>query len=222
MLPCLTIVLVAFWAQGLYPGVLLHPAEEMRRVHRLSASFFWEWLLPLFCGETLKRLFPVGASLGMGSSPPLCFFSALSLRRSLAPKPWWGVPCGRSGRSGPTAQKVVRSFRDGMLGVRVTGVLASETDARAGLTIFQHTVGEMWRRTLEFRPVPRNMPSSPCPNGLPPKSSRHSRLLQRLQPCHSRARYAGPVQPWFIGARNWRRRRCRIAAAHVLTDPPRP
>ena len=48
--PCLGIVIVAFWAQGLYPGVLIHPAEEMRRVFlcislvalgMASTTFLW-------------------------------------------------------------------------------------------------------------------------------------------------------------------------------------
>src|SRR5580658_4574943 len=32
LMPCAMMLLVAFWAQGLYPGVLLHSAEEMRRI----------------------------------------------------------------------------------------------------------------------------------------------------------------------------------------------
>src|ERR1700730_18506049 len=37
VVPCALMLLVAFWAQDLYPGVLLHSAEEMRRIF-FSAS----------------------------------------------------------------------------------------------------------------------------------------------------------------------------------------
>jgi Undecaprenyl-phosphate galactose phosphotransferase WbaP len=125
LLPCLTIVLIAFWAQGLYPGVLRHPAEEMRRVYSsisivflgmASTTFLWRM------AELYSRSMLLFAWL---LAPPAVLLSRYVLRRSFAGKPWWGVSAVVLG-SGPTAQRVVRSLRDGMLGVNVAAVLASE------------------------------------------------------------------------------------------------
>ncbi len=125
ILPCLAIILIAFWSQGLYPGVLRHPAEEMRRVYTsisviflgtASTTFFWR------TAESYSRSMLITAWL---LAPPLVLLTRYILRRTLANKPWWGVAAVVLG-SGPVAQKVLRSLDDGMLGIRVTGVLPTE------------------------------------------------------------------------------------------------
>ncbi len=125
ILPCLAMVLIAFWAQGLYPGILRHPAEEMRRVFTsisvvflgtASTTFFWR------TAESYSRSMLLAAWV---TAPALVLLSRYVLRRVLADKPWWGVAAVVLG-SGPVGQNVLRSLQDGMLGVRVTGVLPSE------------------------------------------------------------------------------------------------
>jgi Undecaprenyl-phosphate galactose phosphotransferase WbaP len=125
ILPCLAMALIAFWSQGLYPGILRHPAEEMRRVctsisvvflGTASTTFFWR------TAESYSRSMLLAAWV---AAPPLVLLARYVLRRLLADKPWWGVAAVVLG-SGPVGQNVLRSLQDGMLGVKVTGVLPSE------------------------------------------------------------------------------------------------
>jgi Undecaprenyl-phosphate galactose phosphotransferase WbaP len=125
LLPCLAMVLIAFRAQNLYPGVLLHPAEEMRRIYSSigivslgmeSTTFLWG------SAESPARLVFL---LAWVAAPPAVVLTRYILRRSFAQKSWWGVAAVVFG-SGPVAQKVIRSLHDGMLGVKVIGVLASD------------------------------------------------------------------------------------------------
>jgi Undecaprenyl-phosphate galactose phosphotransferase WbaP len=152
LLPCLAILLIAFWAEGLYPGVLRHPAEEMRRVY-LSISVVFLGMASTTClwrnAESYLRsiLF-----LAWVAAPPVVLLARYLLRRSLAGKSWWGVPAVVLG-SGPTAQKVVRSLRDGMLGLKVTGVLASER-MLAWPHDLPHPSDDVWSPTLETHSRP--------------------------------------------------------------------
>ena len=125
LLPCLVIVLVAFWARGLYPGVLLHPAEEMRRIVLSVSIVFLGMASTTFLWRNAESYSRSVFLLTWVAAPPTVLLARYLLRRSVCAKPWWGVPAVVLG-SGPIAQKVVRSLRDGMLGVKVTGVMASE------------------------------------------------------------------------------------------------
>ena len=125
ILPCLAIMLIAFWAQGLYPGVLRHPAEEMRRVYTSISVVFLGMASAAFLWRTAEMYSRSMLILAWLFAPPAVLLSRYLLRRVLANKPWWGVAAVVLG-SGPTAQKVLRSLQDGMLGVKVTGVLPSE------------------------------------------------------------------------------------------------
>lgn len=125
LFPCVIMILVAFWLQGLYPGVLLHPAEEMRRI-----VFSISIVLLAMASTTFLWRNAEGYSRSVflttwAAAPPAVLLTRFLLRRSLARKPWWGVPALVLG-SGPTAQRVVSSLRNGMLGVKVTAVLSSE------------------------------------------------------------------------------------------------
>ncbi|HMF76525.1 MAG TPA: undecaprenyl-phosphate galactose phosphotransferase WbaP [Bryobacteraceae bacterium] len=123
--PCLALLLCAFWIQGLYPGVLLHAAEEMRRIFfaitivflvMASTTFLWHNALAYS-----RSVFLITWAAGS----PLVLLTRHILRRTLGEKPWWGVPALVLG-SGPPAQRVVRTLRDGMLGVKVIGIVSDE------------------------------------------------------------------------------------------------
>jgi Undecaprenyl-phosphate galactose phosphotransferase WbaP len=152
LLPCLGIVLVAFWAQGLYPGVLRHPAEEMRRIYSSINIVFLGMASTTFLWRNAESYSRSRFLLAWAAAPPAVLLSRYILRRSLAAKPWWGVPAVVLG-SGPMAQKVVRSLRDGMLGVRVTGVLASERMLAWPSDLPQAT-REVWSDSLESQSSP--------------------------------------------------------------------
>jgi Undecaprenyl-phosphate galactose phosphotransferase WbaP len=152
LIPYFAIVLVGFWAQGLYPGVLRHPAEEMRRIYSSFSIVFLG-----MASTTLLWRNTASHSLSMflvawAAAPPVVLLSRHILRCWLAQKPWWGVPAVVLG-SGPTAQKVVRSLRDGMLGIRVTRILASE-QMLAWSPDFPQAFGESRSTSLESHSRP--------------------------------------------------------------------
>jgi Undecaprenyl-phosphate galactose phosphotransferase WbaP len=152
LLPCLPILLVAFWAQGLYPGVLRHPAEEMRRIYSSVSIVFLAMSSTTFLWRNAESFSRSMLILAWLLTPPAVLLSRYLLRLALSQKPWWGVPAVVLG-SGPTAQKVVRSLRDGMLGVKVTGVLASER-MLAWSCDLPHAIGDMWTTSLETQARP--------------------------------------------------------------------
>jgi Undecaprenyl-phosphate galactose phosphotransferase WbaP len=118
-------LLGAFWLHGLYPGVLLHPAEEMRRTFTAitfvflimaSASFLWR------NAEAYSRaVFLITWVAGA----PIVLATRQVARVAFADKPWWGLSAIVLG-SGPAAQRVVRGLRSGKRGVRVIGVLSDQ------------------------------------------------------------------------------------------------
>ncbi len=125
LLPCLLIVLIAFWAQGLYPGVLRHPADEMRRVYTVISIVFLGMASTGFLWKTVEFYTRSMLVLAWLAAPPVVLLARYLLRRWLAGKPWWGVSAVVLG-NGPTAERVMKSLRDGMQGVRITGMLPSE------------------------------------------------------------------------------------------------
>jgi Undecaprenyl-phosphate galactose phosphotransferase WbaP len=123
VIPCLLMLLAAFATQGLYPGVLLHPAEEMRRIFFSittvflivgATTFLWR------TGELYSRsIFLIAWIAG---APFVLLFRYMA-RRILGGTAWWGVPAIILG-AGDSAQRIVRTLRDGMLGIKVTAVVA--------------------------------------------------------------------------------------------------
>src|ERR1700683_4988518 len=88
LLPCLSIVLIAFWAQGLYPGVLLHPAEEMRRVVLSIGIVFLGISSTTFLWRNAESYSRSVFLLTWVACPPVVLLSRYILRRSLAEKSW--------------------------------------------------------------------------------------------------------------------------------------
>jgi len=152
LLPCLAIVLVAFWAHGLYPGVLRHPAEEMRRIYTAVSVVFLGMTSTMLFWRRVEDYSHTALLLTWLAAPPAVLLSRYVLRRSLAAKAWWGVGAVVLG-SGPTAQRVLSFLRDGMLGVRVTGVLPSER-MLAWSYESPGTISEKWVQSLELQSRP--------------------------------------------------------------------
>jgi Undecaprenyl-phosphate galactose phosphotransferase WbaP len=125
LLPCLLMLLAAFGVQGLYPGVLVHPAEEMRRIFFsvttvflivASTSFLWR------TSEAYSRaVFLIAWAAG---APFVVLFRDLT-RRILSKTSWWGVSSVILG-SGEPAERIVNALRDGKLGIKITGILSDE------------------------------------------------------------------------------------------------
>jgi Undecaprenyl-phosphate galactose phosphotransferase WbaP len=123
--PFLLMLLPVFMLQGLYPGLLIHPAEEMRRIFYSVSVVFLVWAGVSFLWRTegmySRSVFLVIWALG---SPVVLFFRYFT-RLILSRRKWWGVPAVVLG-SGPAAERVVRKLRDGMLGMKVAAVFSEE------------------------------------------------------------------------------------------------
>jgi Undecaprenyl-phosphate galactose phosphotransferase WbaP len=124
-LPFLAIVFPAFLLQKLYPGLLIHPAEEMRRVFYSVTAVFLIWAAAAFLWRTGGLYSRSVFLLGWAASSPAILLARYLTRRWLGSKPWWGVPAVILG-SGPTAQRIFRKLRSGMLGVKVAGVFSED------------------------------------------------------------------------------------------------
>ncbi len=152
LLPSLVIVMIAFWAQALYPGVLRHPAEEMRRVYTSVSIVFLAVAATTFLWRTTEAYSRPMLLLAWIAAPPAVLLARYALRRSFAGKPWWGVGAVVLG-SGPTAQRIVSFLSNGMLGVRVTGVLPSER-MLAWSYESPRAMSEKWSKSLEAQERP--------------------------------------------------------------------
>jgi Undecaprenyl-phosphate galactose phosphotransferase WbaP len=123
--PLMLMVLSAFFLQGLYPGVLLHPAEEMRRITLSITIVFLLMSCTAFLWRTgadySRSVFLVTWAAGS----PMVLLVRYFLRRRFKGFDWWGVTAVILG-SGSAAQRVARTLRDGRWGVKVIGMLSDD------------------------------------------------------------------------------------------------
>jgi Undecaprenyl-phosphate galactose phosphotransferase WbaP len=123
--PLVAMMLGAFWIQGLYPGVLLHPAEEMRRISVSVTTVFLIMSCAAFLwrnGELYSRSVFL---LTWAAGSPMVLLARYSVRRYFRRFEWWGVPALILG-SGVAAQRVARTLRDGRWGVKIVGMLSDD------------------------------------------------------------------------------------------------
>lgn len=175
LFPGICLFLIAFAAQGLYPGLLLHPAEETRRVFSCVSTVF----LLIACTTYLRHsaewysrsMFLI---LWAAGAPVVLLARHLS-RHFLSRSPWWGVSAVVLG-SGSSAQRVIRMLEKKTLGVRVKGVL---------------TDGPITSWPSEFPPILGDINSAPqiANSGFAQyaivamPNSRHSELRHTIQDC---------------------------------------
>ncbi|MGD1070145.1 MAG: undecaprenyl-phosphate galactose phosphotransferase WbaP [Bryobacteraceae bacterium] len=122
-LPFLGLAFPAFYVQKLYPGLLIHPAEEMRRVFYAISAMFLIWATTTFLWRTGGGYSRALFLMGWVASPPAILLSRHLTRRWFGCKTWWGIPAVILG-SGPTAWRIARKLRSGMLGIKVAGVFS--------------------------------------------------------------------------------------------------
>lgn len=125
LFPYSTLLLGVFVIQGLYPGLLLHPAEEIRKVFNCvtvmflligAGTFLWR------NAETYSRsVFLLSWALGA----PAVLLGRHFLRSLFAKRDWWGIPAVVL-VSGKDTARVVRGLRNARLGIRVKGILSDD------------------------------------------------------------------------------------------------
>jgi Undecaprenyl-phosphate galactose phosphotransferase WbaP len=120
--PSVLFFLTVLFSQGLYPALLLHPAEEMRRVFHSVTAVLLVLISATFLmksgAEYSRYVFVFTWALGT----PAILLGRTLVRKLLSGASWWSVPATVLG-SGPAAQRLVRSLANRQLGLRITGVL---------------------------------------------------------------------------------------------------
>lgn len=124
--PGVALFVVAFAIHGLYPGVLLHPAEEIRRVFHCVSIVFSLLLFTTFLwhdAQSFSRSI-VMATWALGA--PAVLLARAFARQTLSRFSWWGVPAVVFG-SGANAVRVLNSLANRELGIRVTDVVSEDS-----------------------------------------------------------------------------------------------
>jgi Undecaprenyl-phosphate galactose phosphotransferase WbaP len=122
--PAVTLFLAGFFVQDLYPGCLLHPAEEIRRVFRCVTTVFLLIASSTFLWHNADR-YSRGVFLIMWAMSAPCVLLARNSTRDLfSAKPWWGVPAIVLG-SGAAARRVIQTASLNRCGLRIAGVLSN-------------------------------------------------------------------------------------------------
>src|ERR1700722_20734308 len=120
--PSVLLFLTVFFSQGLYPALLLHPAEEMRRISHSVTAVLLVLISATFLmksgAEYSRYVFVVTWVLGT----PSVLLGRTIIRKLFNQTSWWSVPATIVG-SGPAVERLARSLVNRNLGLRVTGVL---------------------------------------------------------------------------------------------------
>ncbi len=115
--PVISLFLLAFLLQGLYPGILVHPAEEIRRVSYGVTTVFLLIAAATFLTRDAvsysRSVFILTWSVGI----PAILLARTVTRRTLCQRAWWGVParllCWAIGSGGPPRRIPVEQTRTG-------------------------------------------------------------------------------------------------------------
>jgi Undecaprenyl-phosphate galactose phosphotransferase WbaP len=125
LFPVIIIFLGVFATQDLYPGILMHPAEELRRAFRSVTTVFLLIACGAFLSKTAESYSRVVFLIVWASGTPLVILSRQVTRFLFGDKPWWGVSAIIFG-SGAVTRRVLSALRPGNhLGLRVIGVLTN-------------------------------------------------------------------------------------------------
>jgi Undecaprenyl-phosphate galactose phosphotransferase WbaP len=123
--PGLTLFVAAFAIHGLYPGVLLHPAEEIRRVFHCVSIVFLLVLCTTFLWHNAESYSRSIVMVTWALGAPAVLLARKVARQTLSRCGWWGVPAVVFG-SGASAKRILNALRNRELGVRVTAVVSSD------------------------------------------------------------------------------------------------
>jgi FlaA1/EpsC-like NDP-sugar epimerase len=120
--PSVLIFLGVFHYQGLYPALLVHPAEEIRRIFYSVTAVFLLLVSTTFLlkdGAAYSRfIFFVSWIVGT----PMVLLGRVAVRRAFSRTSWWAVPAVVLG-SGSAARLLVKNLNQAQTGVQVVGVL---------------------------------------------------------------------------------------------------
>jgi Undecaprenyl-phosphate galactose phosphotransferase WbaP len=125
LFPCIGFFLAAFLMQGLYPGLMQHPADELRRVFHCITIVFLLAAASTFLWRNAEAYSRSVFLITWAAGAPTVLLARCVARRWLSRRDWWGLSAVVLG-SGPTAERIVRSLRKRDFGLRVKGVLTDD------------------------------------------------------------------------------------------------
>jgi Undecaprenyl-phosphate galactose phosphotransferase WbaP len=123
--PGVTLFIAAFAVQGLYPGVLLHPAEEIRRVFHCVSTVFLLVLCTTFLWHNAESYSRSVVLVTWALAVPAVLLARKLARWQLSRYDWWGVPAVVFG-SGPSTKRILKALTNRELGIRVTAVVGDD------------------------------------------------------------------------------------------------
>ena len=123
--PLLLLALGVFFFEDIYPGLFLHPAEEMKRIVHSTTKIFLMCLTFSFLWKSTDRYSRSVLLVTWLAGTVAVIVSRQLVRSRFVEKPWWKTPAVVLG-TGPEAQRLLRNLRKGDVGIRVTGVLSEE------------------------------------------------------------------------------------------------
>ena len=124
--PGLTLFVVAFAIYGLYPGVLLHPAEEIRRVFHCVSIVLFLFLFTTFLWHDAQSFSRSIVMVTWVLGAPAVLVVRTFARQTLSRFSWWGVPAVIFG-SGACAVRVLNALTNRELGIRVTAIVSGDS-----------------------------------------------------------------------------------------------
>jgi Undecaprenyl-phosphate galactose phosphotransferase WbaP len=123
--PGLTLFVLAFAVHGLYPGVLLHPAEEIRRVFHCISIVFLLVFCTTFLWHNAQAYSRSVVMLTWALGVPAVLMGRKVARHLFSRCDWWGVPAVVFG-SGASATRITNALMNRELGIRVTAVVSND------------------------------------------------------------------------------------------------
>ncbi len=120
--PVVAVFFVAFFAQGLYPGLLLHPAEEMRRVFHAVSAVMVIFAAAVFLRKSGSDYSRFAFVMTWAFGTPVVVLGRTLVRNSFGRMRWWAVSAVVLG-SAPAVERIARSLQKAQLGIHITGVL---------------------------------------------------------------------------------------------------
>jgi len=123
--PVITLFVGAFYIQNLYPGILIHPAEEIRRVFKCVTIVFLLIALGTFLGHNSDVYSRSIFLIIWASGAPSILLARHLVRGVLSKQSWWGIPAVILGQ-GPCAERVIHTLSKGNIGLRIAGILTDD------------------------------------------------------------------------------------------------
>jgi Undecaprenyl-phosphate galactose phosphotransferase WbaP len=123
--PGIALFLVAFLLQGLYPGILIHPAEEIRRVSYGVTTVFLLIAAATFIARDANFYSRSVFILTWTAGVPAILVTRTLVRHVLSDQQWWGIPAVILG-SGAAARRVATQLAKRELGLRVLGICTED------------------------------------------------------------------------------------------------